>query len=190
MPHVIGVLAGKDLPPERVIEWAKSADVILAADGGANVLFGARIVPDATIGDMDSIKNSTKCGQTKIVVQDSQESTDCDKLLAYARQCGYMSITLCSVEGDQLDHVLATLHSAARSELNVRLALRTGIAWILRGANEWLFPRQQGARLSLMPLTDCEGVWLGGVRWPLQDASLNPLGANSISNVADGDVIR
>ncbi len=185
-PRVLGVLSGGDLPPEKLAAWAHSADIILAADGGANELFLVGVVPAATIGDLDSISNSTKGVQHCLVQDLDQNSSDCDKLLSYAEAQGFAEITLTCVEGDLLDHVLGTLASAARSPLSIRLALRRGIAYVLKGPAAVDLHLPDSTRLSLMPLTDCAGVSLSGVKWPLTDTTLSPMGLVSLSNQASG----
>jgi len=185
-PHILGVLAGGDLPPARLAEWAHSAHIIIAADGAANSLNSLDILPTTTVGDFDSIGDSTKDKQAEVIHIPDQDSTDCDKLLFLASQRGYAEITLVGVEGDLLDHVVGNLFSAARSSLGIRLGLRRGIAFVLRGPVEWTREVPSKTRLSVMPLTQCSGVTIEGAKWPLVDASLSPLGLSSLSNQASG----
>jgi len=180
--RILGVLAGRDLAADRIAEWARSAEYVLAADGGADILFENGIVPDITIGDFDSIRNSTKDVQHKLVYAPDQDSSDCDKLLSYAAELGYERITLCGAEGDEFDHVIGALLSAARSLLEVRLITRRGTAFIMRGPTRMKLDLILGTRLSLLPITHCSLVTLQGVEWPLVDAELSPLGLVSLSN--------
>jgi thiamine pyrophosphokinase len=187
-PRVLGVLAGKDLPADRLIAWVYSADIILAADGAADTLDSCQILPDTTIGDLDSISISTKARQVELIHIDDQDTSDCDKLLILAVERGYADITLIGVEGDQLDHVLGNLYSAARSPLSVRLVLRRGIAHLLRGPVVMSLDLPDATRLSLLPLSPCSGVTLEGVAWPLAQANLSPIGLVSLSNRSTGRV--
>lgn len=195
-PKVLGVLAGQDMPSELIQKWAESADVLLAADYGADVLLELGIHPDHVVGDLDS---TLKIEELRRLVEEeilrvshdpSQERTDCDKLLSLAESLEYEEITLAAVEGDQLDHMLATLHSAARSPLRVRVALRNGIGWLLRDGEEARAATKPGRRVSLLPLTPTEGASLRGVEWPLERSALDPLGKTSISNRADGNEVK
>lgn len=193
--NVLGVLAGTDMSTSQLNKWAGAADVLLAADAGADLLAEIGIQPGLVIGDMDSVKSSQTIakwiasGRTKLIHDASQETTDCDKLLAAARQRGYEAITLAAIEGDRIDHLLSTLHSAAQSPLSVRLALRTGIGWILKSGDHVEVATKPGRLVSLLPISETEGVSLKGVEWPLIKERLAPLGRRSISNRATSEFV-
>lgn len=195
MTRVLGVLAGRDMPMDLLCKWAESADVLLAADAGADLLLEAGLKPQKVIGDLDSTGKSDQLAQMAIreglqLVHDpDQGTTDCDKLLELAVRDGHEEITLAGVEGDQLDHMLATLHSAARSPLKVRVALRSGVGWVLRDEESVTLPTAAGRRISLLPLTPTEGVTMRGVQWPLEKSALDPLGKTSISNRVEGNEV-
>lgn len=186
--RALGVLAGRDLPLDALLAWARSADFVVAADGAANTLYEGEFVPDLVVGDLDSIAESTYCVQVEVIRIEDQNQTDCDKLLGLISESGYDSVTLCGLEGDALDHVLASLQSAAKSNLSVRLVTRKGLGWVLRGGEAKVMSLPIGARLSLIPLSDCSEVELLGVEWELRSTLISPLGATSISNRVVGDV--
>lgn len=183
---VLGVLDGRDLPEETLRAWAISADVVIAADGAADRLLAVGVTPTIVVGDMDGFQGSANDLQ---VWKDPDPSrTDCDKLLAWVRGAGYPAITLVSVEGDQLDHMLATLSSCVAHGGPVRLALRRGIGWVFTG--DIRVAAEPGARVSLIPLTPCQAVDLRGVHWPLAGDALAMGGLVSISNVAVADEVQ
>lgn len=115
---------------------------------------------------------------------DDQNHTDCDKLLALAADLGHPSVTLIGLEGDRLDHLLGTLHSAARARVEVRLAVRDGIGHVL-SPGSYRLSALPGRRISVIPLFRCEEVELRGVRWPLTGSTLRMGEFISLSNVAD-----
>lgn len=186
--RVLGVLAGGDMPENLLIKWAKSADILIAADYGAKILIEHGFEP-TIVGDMDSLPESSMRGQLDIRHDSDQSTTDCDKLLAYALSQELNSISLIGIEGDLLDHVLAALYSASRSPMGVRLALRRGLGWLLRPGVHATVTTQPGRRVSLLPITRASGVDIQGVQWPLADDVLEPHGKVSISNVANSDTV-
>lgn len=194
--NVLGVLAGNDMSTSLLKRWADSAEVVLAADAGADLLALAGTPPDVLIGDMDSsefppmVSDWVDIRRTELIRDDDQNTTDCEKLLKLAESRGYNTITLAAVEGDRIDHLLSTLHSAAQSPLHVRIALRTGIGWVLNAGDEIEVATVPGRLVSLLPLTEIEGVQLSGVSWDLKDASMSPLGRRSISNRAVADHVH
>ena len=104
-PKVLGVLAGRDLAPGALQAWLAWADRVVAADGGADLCRAAGHEPDAIVGDLDSIGDAS--GLTR---DEDQDTSDADKLLAYFAREGINDVILIGVEGDRLDHVLATLY--------------------------------------------------------------------------------
>jgi len=167
--------------------WARSAQLVLAADSGALRLLDAGVKPHVVIGDLDGIGDHALPTDVEVLRMVDPETTDGDKLLAFAKSRGCDSITLLGCEGDRLDHVLSNLSSAARCGLAVRLVLRTGTGWIVRPNAPVTAPSAIGRVVSLLPLGRAEGVALRGVRWPLEDATLDPLQRISISNEATTD---
>lgn len=188
-PRTLGVLAGKDMPISLLEKWASSAKTILAADAGLDRLLEIGIQPDVVVGDFDSVRGLDRFQKERVHDTD-ENSTDTDKLLALARGRGVSTITLASVEGDQLDHMLAILQSAAKSPMKVRIALRTGVGWILKTGDEIVVETQAGRRVSLIPLEEVRGCELHGVKWSLSDAELHPSGRTAVSNVASDSLVK
>jgi len=187
--RVLGVLAGEPLPGAVLQAWCDSAELVLAADGGADRVLAVGRRPHRVVGDLDSLSEAARTLGLEVIHDADQDSTDCDKLLRLAGSVGAASVTLACVEGGYLDHLLAVLASAARSPLGVRLALRTGVAWVLRGPTTTAIRTRPGRRVSLLPLTRCHGVGLQGVRWALSGATLDWLGLVSVSNRAESDSV-
>ncbi len=183
--RVLGVLDGGDLPLELLSAWAASAELVIAADGAADRLLKSGVAPNIVIGDLDGFSGAP--GPYEVVADHDGNSTDCDKLLRWVRQQGHTNLTLTGVEGDLLDHIVATLSSCVSYRRNVRLALRRGVGWVFSGAVT--MRSAPGARVSLLPLCSCAGVRLSGVQWPLDGAQLDVGGHVSISNKASGEMV-
>jgi thiamine pyrophosphokinase len=186
--RVLGVLDGGDIDPAILGAWARSADVVLAADGAADRLIECGVTPHVTVGDMDSL---TAPWRLPHIVEDrNQAASDADKVLEFARASDYDQVTLIGVEGDRLDHVLASLASAARSPLNLRFVLRSGLAWMLNSGRSVEISTVPNDLVSLIPIESCSGVDFSGVLWPLSDAVLAPTGLVSLSNRAVGEAVH
>lgn len=188
--RVLGVLDGRDMPLDLLARWAESAEVLMAADGAADRLLSAGVVPHRIVGDFDAVSQGAMRSGALLVRDPDQGRTDCDKLLSLAWAGKHAAITLASVEGDLPDHSLATLHSALASGLAVRIAYRRGIGWMLRNGDEVSVSATTGARVSLLPLAHCDDVCLAGVEWPVDAAVMRPGGFSSISNRATEPTIQ
>lgn len=183
--RVLGILDGRDMPADLLRAWASSAELLVAADGAADRLREVGVPPHIIIGDMDGM--TLDPGGVPVVRITDTDSTDCDKLLRWVREEGHDDLTLTGIEGDLLDHMLASLSSCVAYGRNLRVALRRGVGWVFTGPIQ--INTTPDARVSLIPLTACSSVRLNGVQWPLDNAELQIGGRVSISNAAtDGFV--
>lgn len=180
--RTLGILGGKDVSADAVSSWVQSAEFVIAADQGADLIPVHIRVPDVLIGDLDSVSETGKERAKRVIHDSCQETTDTEKLLQFCERESFGQVTLLGVEGDLLDHVLANLYCIAKTELDVRLALRSGMMWSVRSAQPRSLALPIGRRVSLLPIESCEGVNLGGVQWPLSNAALAPGAVYSISN--------
>jgi len=188
--RVLGVLGGADLAPELLRKWAESAEILIAADGGANRLLEVGCTPNAIVGDLDSFVSGATDVASKIYRDEDQNYTDCDKLLRYGQDQALLPLTLVGIEGNRIDHVISSIHSVAASSIRekVTLAFRRSLAWVL---GPGVHAKQVGARrtVSLIPLTSCENVETDGLRWPLRGRTLEAGILTSISNESNSEQI-
>ncbi|MFN8219818.1 MAG: thiamine diphosphokinase [Fimbriimonadales bacterium] len=187
MRRIFGVLGGRDFPAEALADWARSADVVIAADSATDRLLAVGVEPHVVIGDLDSMKADRAGLSAEIVEIADQDRTDCDKLLDYANGLGPAAMVLAGVEGDRLDHVLSTLSSVARLRPDCRLLLRRGIGHVRGAGGSVRLETSAGRRCSVLPLPEA-AVSLSGVRWPLSSEPLRLGGFVSISNETSGTV--
>ncbi len=181
--RILGVLGGRDLSGSLFKLWAESAHILLAADSGADFVLEHGFRPDGIVGDMDSVSAATLEMGIDLYRDDDQNHTDCEKLLAHVERKGHASVTLLGTEGDRVDHFFATLHACVASPLDIRLAIRDGLARVLR-PGRYQIPAYPGRRVSLLPLLPSHGVVLKGVRWPVRGTTMAMGSYLSISNEA------
>lgn len=174
---------------ESLSLWAASAELILAADRAADLLIASGHTPHHVVGDMDSVREETLSGPFEIHRTPDQDRSDADKLLSLGEDLGLESITLAGIEGDLLDHVLGSLSSVIRSNLDIRLALRRGIAQVVRPRRRYTLGTQSGRRISLLPLTPILGAHLEGVEWPITLQAMSLDSFISVSNKATGESV-
>ncbi|MCW5940500.1 MAG: thiamine diphosphokinase [Fimbriimonadaceae bacterium] len=181
------VLAGQDASDGHLAAWAGSSDALYAADSAADRLFRLGFEP-VVVGDLDSCDRSLFKPTTRVVEDADPDRTDCDKALSLAKEDGWGAVTVAGVEGDLFDHWAASLSSCLASGLFVRLALRLGIATLLRGGDSVRVEDALGRRVSLLPMVRSTGVELRGTLWELDGAVIEPGGRLSVSNQGTGEV--
>ena len=169
----------------------ENADLIIAADGGANHLMDMGIIPHCIIGDLDSIHPDTRNffeGKSVEFIRypSRKEQTDTDLCVTFALEKGASDITLAGSTGKRLDHTLANIF------LLRRLADRNVSSRIIDGHNEIYLVTASGKApseglhgvslelegspgefLSLIPISErVEGVTLEGLAYPLKNHTI------------------
>jgi thiamine pyrophosphokinase len=155
------------------------APLAVAADGGADRLLKLGVMPEAVIGDMDSLSTEARArippSRQHLVAE--QMTTDFDKAL---RSIKAPLVLALGFAGARLDHGLAAMAT---------LVARAERACILIGPKDLAFAAPArlelelapGEPLSLFPLAQVTGV-SEGLEWPIAGISFAPDGMIGTSN--------
>lgn len=157
------------------------APLAVAADSGADRLLRFGVVPEAVIGDMDSISAAAR---TKIPVERQylvaeQVTTDFDKAL---RSIDAPLILALGFAGARLDHGLAAFSTLiARSDRRCILIGPQDVAFAAPARMEVAVT--PGDAVSLFPMAPVTGR-SAGLEWPIEGISFAPDGMIGTSNRA------
>jgi thiamine pyrophosphokinase len=155
------------------------APIAVAADGGADRMLRLGMVPEAVIGDFDSISEAARSripSKNQYLVPD-QSTTDFDKSL---RAIVAPFVLALGFAGARLDHGLAAMHT---------LVSHPGQRCILLGPSDLAFAAPArlelslapGEPLSLFPMAPVSGR-SEGLEWPIAGLSFSPAGQIGTSN--------
>lgn len=165
------------------------APVLVAADGAARRALAAGILPEAVIGDMDSLDDATRAAipADRLWRVSEQEHTDFDKAL---HRIAAPLVLAVGFTGQRLDHELAVYNALVRHP--ERAVIVVGEEDICcHCPPEILLLLDPGTRVSLFPMASvC--VRAEGLKWPLDDLLLAPWGRVGTSNesIAQQVVVR
>jgi len=177
----------------ELLEIAAGGRPLVAADGGANHLARVGLLPQAVVGDLDSIRPGVRrwVGEDRVVARVDQNRTDLDKTLEYLfSELGARRVTVLAAIGGRVDHTIGNLGLLARLRLGANLLYRT--------ADEVLLGLEGTAELTAVP-GETWSFWtydpavlvdLEGVQWRVSGRALDAGGHPSISNVAVSDLVR
>ena len=157
----------------------KRAPLAVAADSGADRLLALGVLPEAVIGDFDSLSADAR----RVIPAERQHhlaeqvTTDFDKAL---RSIDAPLVLALGFAGARIDHGLAAMNTLVRHD---------GRPCILLGPKDIVFaspPRLRldlvpGDVLSLFPMTHVSGQ-SAGLEWPIQGLELAPAGMIGTSN--------
>lgn len=189
-------------PPSTALanELANAANIIIAADGGANRALEAGIAAAVVIGDLDSVTAATRAQlpRAELIRDADPDHTDLQKAIHLAMARGATEIDVIGAGGGRADHALGNL------SLLVLYGRQVAIRFVDDQFEIALVDRQAtidgapGTVVSLLAIGTCTGLTTEGLRWPLKDYTLvfSPYGVhNEIAShpasvsVATGDLL-
>ena len=181
-----GTFYEEGFAPER-------GDFVIAADGGYQILLERGVTMDLVVGDFDSIGFRPDHPN---VVDLPVEKYDTDMMAAIrlGREQGFRSFCLYGGTGGRVDHTLANLQSLVWLSRRGCQGALIGDGWTTRAVTNgmWSFGPEHRGLLSVFCMGDrAEGVWLRGLKYPLEGAALTcdfPLGVSNEFMGAAGSV--
>ncbi|MGB7319667.1 MAG: thiamine diphosphokinase [Planktotalea sp.] len=179
----ITLLGGAELPEDGFSRALALAPTVVAADGGAAHAVQHGCIPEAVIGDMDSLSGELKASLPDKAIHtiDEQDSTDFEKCLM---RIGAPVVLGLGFLGGRLDHQLAALHTLLRFAEQ---------RCVLLGHDELIFlcppnldlPLEKGTPVSLFPMSAVVAR-AQGLKWSFDALDLAPGQRIGTSNEATG----
>ena len=179
---------------EKPKDWhtrLAGADLIIAADGGAQHCHALGLLPKVLIGDLDSLSPTLRTESEKqnvriIAYPTQKDQTDFELALLYAKETGAEKVTVLGGLGRRWDHSLANLLLAAEPRfVDMRIIYLHGEQRLTILKGEQTIDAIQGERVSLLPLiADTQGVSTRGLEYPLINESLAFGSSRGVSNKA------
>lgn len=176
-------------PPDLKAQLAK-AELVIAADGGAEHCARLGIQPHVLIGDFDSISKDVRAaleakGARVLAFPANKDKTDLELGVEHAIHVGADEVVILGGLGRRWDHSLANLLLAAQPQFaDIRVSFIQGEQrlHILRGENE--LQAKVDERVSLVPLGGAAlGITTTGLAYPLHDEMLSLGSSRGVSNV-------
>ena len=181
----ITLIGGSDVTKKTLGRARALAPVVVAADGGADVALAHDVMPQAVIGDFDSLSDQARRQLPDHALHPifEQDSTDFDKCLRNIRAPLVIGV---GFSGARLDHQLAAYNTLVRHPHR---------RCIIQGSRELVFlapPTLQmdlpaDCAVSLFPFGAVEGV-SDGLKYPIGGLNFAPDGRIGTSNHALGPV--
>lgn len=179
------LVGGGAADPAVLADAVRSAETVVAADGGAARVLALGRMPDAVYGDMDSLDPVLQARLAPGVLRPvaEQDSTDFDKCL---RHIAAPVVLGHGFLGKRLDHQLAAMSVLCRRPER-RCVLVGEEDVVLLCPPEIALSLAPGTRLSLFPMGPVTAR-SEGLRWPLDGLGFRPAGVIGTSNEVTGAV--
>lgn len=186
--NILIVAAGEKPSDKLIKKYAKTADYIIAADGGTEVLMQNNITPDLFVGDCDSVsdKHFSKLENTdKIILPAQKDKTDLEEALDCAIKRGAAHVSILGALGKRLDHTLGNLQillSAMNKNVFAEICDELTTAFVINSKLE--YSCKIGTVISLIPFFgEAKLVNSFGLEYSFETLELTSGSTVGISNV-------
>ncbi|QQG40478.1 MAG: thiamine diphosphokinase [Candidatus Levyibacteriota bacterium] len=173
-----------------ITQSLKIADKIIAADSGAKTALEWNYIPEAVIGDMDSIDTKTrdllkKRGTVFVTYPATKNEADTELAIQYAIDNNATEIDIIGgIEGNRIDHILANISLLAGTNIPVRYIHGAIIAWVEKGPKLVQIKGDINDLLSLIPLSkEVSHITTINLKYSLKNESLFFGKSRGISNI-------
>lgn len=174
------LIGGGEFDTALLLQLARRQYPVIAADGAANYLEGTGIIPEAIIGDMDSLANRTGWEQrTQVIEFAEQDTTDFEKCLYATTAPLYIAL---GFTGRQFDHTLAALHVLARYAEVKHVIMVDTVDLIYAATGPFAMDMSPGERLSVYPLGKVSFEASEGLKYKLDGLTMEQGGQIGTSN--------
>ena len=181
--QAVVALAGEIHDTPLVRNALNGAELIVAADSGANRLRRLGVLPHVVTGDLDSLQgddlfNLKAAGVEFAPHPEPEQRTDGDVAIAYALKRGASSVIVVGLfGGPRYDHVLANLYLLMHPGLR-QIPTWTVNGWtaltVLNGdgVSQAHFHGHVGDYVTITAVSETvEGITTVGLKWPLSNAT-------------------
>lgn len=189
MPRALIFVNGELLDSGAARAIVKPEDVIIAADGGARHALALGIIPNAIIGDFDSLSEAevrvfSDMGVHTLRFPTSKDETDLELALAHAVRAGHRPIIIIGANGGRLDQALGNITLLSDPEfIDSDVRIDDGVTEAFFITAKASIHGKAGDTVSLLPWGNpVEGVSTDGLVYPLVKETLLPYRTRSISN--------
>lgn len=165
-----GTFPSHDIPAGYI----RNADRIICCDGSAKNLIDAGWVPEAIVGDMDSISEELAVRYADRIFPDKDQKTnDLTKAVTWCKKKGYNDLVIVGATGKREDHTIGNISLLAEyiKDLKVIMVTDTGIFLPFLVSSEISsFPGQQVSVFAIDPDTE---ITSHGLRYPLNRTKIS-----------------
>lgn len=163
------IVADGDFPVHEIpLGYLKNAGRIICCDGGAENLIKAGFIPDAIVGDMDSLDISI-AGRfhDRIFRNADQETNDLTKAVSWCSDRGYKDLVILGATGGREDHTIGNISLLAEYALNLNVRMVTDTGMLLPLMRSSVVPSFPGQQVSIFSLNPQNEITTHGLKYPL-----------------------
>ena len=184
----LAIVGGGIADPALLRALAERDVALVGADGGADAIGAAGLVPEAIIGDLDSLADRPGWeARSRVIHIPEQITTDFQKALYSTRAPVTLAL---GMTGRRLDHTLAALSAVLQVAPERRVLLVDEVDVALAAVGTLRFAAAPRERVSIHPLQPIRFRRSSGLYYPLDGLLLEPGGLLGTSNEGIGGPVE
>ena len=191
------VLANGDYPSHQLpLQILHNAKYVVCCDGGADTYIDKGFIPDAIIGDGDSIsaENRERFSNINYYVPD-QETNDQTKAINFLISKGYKTIAIVGATGKREDHTIGNVSLLSDyKRMGVDVRSYTDYGYFIPCKDEIAMPSKEGMQISIFNV-NAKSFSSEGLKYPIYDftslwqGTLNRCSSERFSIKAEGEYL-
>jgi thiamine pyrophosphokinase len=164
-----GIFPSHDIP----LGFLEEADTRVCCDGSTASLVDAGYVPDAIVGDMDSLgADLANRFADRIFIDEEQETNDLTKAVNWCKESGYKDIVIVGATGKREDHTIGNISLLAEYSKFVTIKMVTDTGIFLPFRENCRISSFKGQQISVFSIDTETEITSSGLRYPLINRKL------------------
>ena len=168
------VVADGSFPVHKVpLGFLAEADIIVCCDGSAGKVVGAGFIPNAIVGDMDSLTYELKERfSDRIYEEKEQETNDLTKAVRWCRTAGYNEIIIIGATGMREDHTIGNISLLAEYMGEIKVKMVTDYGIFIPINDSCIVDCVAGQQVSIFSMGEDTVISSDGLKYPLKERVL------------------
>ena len=163
------ILADGAFPVHEIpLGYLRNAGRIICCDGSVDNLLLAGLIPDAIVGDLDSVSGKVKEEYSDRLFPDrDQETNDLTKAVRWCVGNNYKDLVILGATGKREDHTIGNISLLAEYAREVEVMMVTDTGFLLPFLRSCEIPSFRGQQISVFSINPETEITASGLRYPL-----------------------
>jgi thiamine pyrophosphokinase len=182
------ILADGSFPVHEIpLGYLRNAEHIICCDGSAKSLLETGIVPEAIVGDLDSLSDEiAEKYSDRLYQDDNQDTNDLTKAVSWCINKGLKEIVILGATGKREDHTLGNISLLAEYAKKIEVIMVTDTGIFSPHLKNCTIPSFAGQQVSVFSINPETQIISSGLKYKLDSLKLHNWWRGTL-NEASGD---
>jgi len=172
--HAI-IIADGTFPTNAIpLSYIRNAEKIICCDGSANNTVLAGFIPDAIVGDMDSLSSElANRFADRVFPDDDQTTNDLTKAVTWCIESGTKDLVIVGATGKREDHTIGNISLLAEYVKDVKVIMVTDTGLFMPLMKTTTINSFKGQQVSIFSIDPETEITTNGLKYPLDRTKIN-----------------